>query len=90
MCSRADTELPWGQQQPSHRDVQDFYAAADRALPATLKPLVAALLPFNVIFDPVHPDRPQQIDTGQDPMSPSDVWALCQLVLALLQVCSPN
>ena len=67
--------------------MQEFYAAADRALPATLRPLVAALLPVSVAYDPARPDRPQHIDTGQGPVSPADVWSLCQFILALLQVC---
>lgn len=79
-------ELAWGAKQPDHRAVQEFYRAADRALPATLKPLVTALLPISVIFNSAHADRPQHIDTGQGPASPSDVMALCQLILALIQV----
>ena len=80
-------KLTWDAKQPDHQTIRDFYAAADRALPATLKPLVSALLPCSVIFEPALADRPQHIDTGQGPVAPADVWALCQFILALVQVC---
>ncbi|KAK9861088.1 hypothetical protein WJX84_004362 [Apatococcus fuscideae] len=82
----AVTELAWDADRPEHQAVQEFYSAADRALPATLKPLVMALLPFTIAFDPAHAERPQHLDSGQGPMSPPDVWALCQFILALVQV----
>ncbi|KAK9821279.1 hypothetical protein WJX74_008357 [Apatococcus lobatus] len=78
--------LTWGSKQPDHRAIREFHAAADRALPATLKPLITALLPFSIIFDPAHVDRPQLVDTGQCPVSPPDVLALCHFILALIQV----